>query len=278
LREALDSLNSAIAIAPAYPQSFTNRAAVFEQMGMLPQAEADRRRAQELAGGAGEPAPEPPPAGEPPGGRFPQRPPRTKEARRGPLVPSGLLIALSGLMVLALAGAGVAYAIASLDLGSDSEAPAPAVSVTASPAPTGPGAATEAPEPSLAPGEVPVGSPFPYESLRSAWVAQGVAVTLGAQSRGFSGFKTAPVDVTLSQAGGGSANLAVLIYASREAPADDWELVVGSRPVAKEGRVLPEHQTVWWNANVVIVVRAAQGEIAAQALEAFLGVGLSTDQ
>src|SRR2546427_8714967 len=53
LREALNDLNQAIAAAPSYHHSYANRAKVFERMGMLPQAEADRKRAAELAIAAG---------------------------------------------------------------------------------------------------------------------------------------------------------------------------------------------------------------------------------
>ena len=43
LGQALDVLNEAIRLDPRLPDSFYNRAEVFEQMNMLPQAEADRR-------------------------------------------------------------------------------------------------------------------------------------------------------------------------------------------------------------------------------------------
>ncbi len=61
LRDALDALNLAIQLAPSSPQAFERRASVFERMGLLPQAEADRRRAADLAAALpGAPAPEEP--------------------------------------------------------------------------------------------------------------------------------------------------------------------------------------------------------------------------
>jgi TPR repeat len=49
-REALDVLNEAIRIDPRYAESFENRAAVFERLGMYPQADADRRKVADLGG------------------------------------------------------------------------------------------------------------------------------------------------------------------------------------------------------------------------------------
>lgn len=49
LRDALDALNLAIQLAPGSPEAFRERAGVFDRMGLFPQAEADRRRADELA-------------------------------------------------------------------------------------------------------------------------------------------------------------------------------------------------------------------------------------
>jgi hypothetical protein len=58
-REALDVLNEAIRLDPRYAESFDNRAAVFERLGMYPQADADRRKVVSL-GGVRRPAPPPP--------------------------------------------------------------------------------------------------------------------------------------------------------------------------------------------------------------------------
>ncbi|HXG36732.1 MAG TPA: hypothetical protein VNL15_07170, partial [Dehalococcoidia bacterium] len=46
LEDALDLVNEAVRLAPTYPQSFANRADIFEQMGLFSQADADRARAE----------------------------------------------------------------------------------------------------------------------------------------------------------------------------------------------------------------------------------------
>lgn len=55
-RDALKLLNSAIQLAPGHPPLFATRAEVFEQLGMMRQAEGDRRQAQELSARFGEAA------------------------------------------------------------------------------------------------------------------------------------------------------------------------------------------------------------------------------
>lgn len=64
-REALDVLNEAIRLDPRYAESFDNRAAVFDRLGMYPQADADRRKVAALGGVRRRP---PPPPGERRGG------------------------------------------------------------------------------------------------------------------------------------------------------------------------------------------------------------------
>lgn len=55
-RDALKLLNSAIQLAPGHPPLFATRAEVFEQLGMMRQAEGDRRQAEELSARFGETA------------------------------------------------------------------------------------------------------------------------------------------------------------------------------------------------------------------------------
>src|SRR3990172_5241909 len=72
MRDALDLLNAAIQLAPYHSPLFATRAGVFERLGMAPQAEADRRLAEDIAAryGIERPAPteaiepEPEPEGE----------------------------------------------------------------------------------------------------------------------------------------------------------------------------------------------------------------------
>src|ERR1700686_4356431 len=74
-REALDVLNEAIRADPRFAESYDNRAAVFEALGMAPQADADRRKVADL-GGVKRPSPaeEESDAPEPQPARVRQRP------------------------------------------------------------------------------------------------------------------------------------------------------------------------------------------------------------
>ncbi|MCH7999075.1 MAG: PD40 domain-containing protein [Chloroflexi bacterium] len=67
--------------------------------------------------------------------------------------------------------------------------------------------------------------------------------------------------------------LSLLIYENREAVKEDWQLTLGEAPLPKDGRAVPDHISTWWNENVVVVVRASVGDIASDALDAFLALG-----
>src|SRR5437870_3878476 len=125
------------------------------------------------------------------------------------------------------------------------------------------------PPPATPPPEVLAGSPYAFSSLQNAWQAKGLTVAAGALSGGFNGFKKPAFDVNLAHTGG-NASLSVLIYGSPDDPKEDWDLPSGSRPSPKEGRSLPGHETIWWNSNVIIVVRSSSGDANNTALEAFL--------
>jgi len=89
---------------------------------------------------------------------------------------------------------------------------------------------------------------------------------------GCDGFLAKPFDVRLTR-GGDSAALSVLVYPSRDAPNEDWNLSAGSRPSPKSGRSVPAHDSIWWNTNVIVVARSAPGEIGRDALAAVLALG-----
>ena len=97
-------------------------------------------------------------------------------------------------------------------------------------------------------------------------------ITLGAPSAGFSGFTTTAFDARLAR-GDDSMELSLLVYEDRETVKEDWVLTVGESPVPKEGRIVPDHVSIWWNENIVVVVRASVGYIASDALNAFLALG-----
>ena len=134
-----------------------------------------------------------------------------------------------------------------------------------------PAAATATPPPATAPPEVLAGSPYSFSNMQNAWQAKGLTVAPGPLSGGFNGFKKPPFDVNVAHTGG-NASLSVFIYGSPDEPKDDWDLPAGSRPSPKEGRSLPSHETIWWNSNVIVVVRNSSGDANNTALDAFLNM------
>lgn len=122
------------------------------------------------------------------------------------------------------------------------------------------------------PATIPTGNPLSFDDFRMAWEARSMTVTLGAFNAAFKGFATPAFDARLAR-GSDSLDLSVLVYEERQAIREDWELTVGESPVPKEGRVLPDHISSWWNDNVTVVVRAAAGDMASDALDAFLALG-----
>jgi hypothetical protein len=280
LREALHDLNDAIWIAPSYPQSYVNRANVFDRLGMGPQAAADRQRARQLAPAAQaaeRPDEEAPPAAPPALGRAGGA---GGSGRRGLSVPFGGLPrpwVVKSLIAIVVVGAivvGLVLGLGILDGGDSgvaspsSPSPTPTLSPTlaATPGPTPVVTPVVTPTPAPQPG--PVGIPFSYVNLQEVWEAWDIAVTLGGESADFSGSSTAPFEVSLTR-GEDSMELAVIVYGAREAAREDWDLVSGRAPVPKADRVLPDHGSIWWNRNVVVVTLSRTGEISSDALDAF---------
>ena len=281
-REALRVLNDAIYSAPDYPHSYANRALVFERLGMLPQAEADRNRARQLAeaGGYDEgevfatsgllSRPAPP-------RRISRREARPQKRRprvRG--IPEVIIVAVAlagmaatgfGLFMAAnaISGADINLNVFDFETFQASEPEATAVETAAAPT------AEPTPPPATPPPEALAGNPFSFSNLESAWKGKGITATPSNLNTGFSGFKATPFDVKLTR-GADSASLSVIIYPGRDAPKEDWNLSAGSRPSPQAGRALPAHETIWWNTNVIIVVRSS-GAVGNEAREAFFALG-----
>jgi hypothetical protein len=273
LRLALDRLNRAILLDPSYPDSFVNRAEVFERMGMFPQADADRRRAQALYEKMGDPEAAARAARTVAGAPTPARfaPPGHQKAG-GFSVPPGLLMALVATAFLAAFAGGVILAVNSIDFdGSSPRLVATSAPQEETPTPlfTAQPPATTGPEGTPPPSPLVSGSPFSLSSLQRTFQAGGATADVTDTGAGFSGFAVAAVGLRVS-AGGESAAFAVLVYPNREAPANDWELVPGERPTPKSGRALPAHLSIWWNANVVVVLLSDTGGLSNQLLERFL--------
>jgi len=299
LRDALNVLNDAIYATPGYPHLYASRAIVFERLGMIPQAEGDRLKAMDLARAGGyseeevfaEPEPPQRPA------RAAMRPPPVPRVAvprvamphvpmpqvalpRVKMPPPGsraeltvVLSAIAGLaaIVVVLFVAANALGDSNVDLNVFDFETFQEVEPSPEASPAAAADATATPPPATPPPEALSGSPFSYTSLEKGWQGKGMTVTPGALSGGFSGFKVTPFDVNLSR-GGGAAALSVLVYADRDGPKEDWDLPAGSRPAPKSGRSLPDHETIWWNTNVVVVVRSTTGDVNQDALDAVLNL------
>lgn len=117
---------------------------------------------------------------------------------------------------------------------------------------------------------LPAGTDFSIEDLQRAWTARGYSVTLGGQSSGFTGFSAAPREVRLAKAST-MLELSVLRYGSREALMAEWNVSRPQEVVPVGNRSLPARLSLWWNENVIVVVRTRTGS-SSDALEAFLGL------
>ncbi len=303
LRDALDALNLAIQLAPANPEAFRDRAAVFERMGLGPQAEADRRRAAELAASLpsapprAEVEPQEPPVPEGPKdiGRpaeAPRAPPRGQSKRRPYEAPEGeyvhepvatdvpregrgpglgaavFTIAVALLFAAGIAG-GIAFVVLSL---AGDDGPSPSATPLGTGVATGGGTATATTEPAETGTLSTSGDPYSLSALVTAWKGKGMEVKTGGASQGFTGFKTAPSDVTMTR-GGSTSTADVFVYKTREAALAEWDLVPGSRPEPKGDRTVPTHVSAWWNANMVVVLRTDPGGLGPDALDGLLNLG-----
>ena len=147
-------------------------------------------------------------------------------------------------------------------------------SPTPSPAPS-PAVVLPSPTPEPTPTAEPTpttGSPFALVDVQATWEARGVTATLGGPNAGFSGFGTTAFDARLIR-GEDSMELSILVYADIEVIKEDWELTVGESPMPNEGRDVPDHISIWWKENIVVVVRSSVGALSSDALDAFLALG-----
>jgi hypothetical protein len=286
LRQALSALNEAIYSAPDYPHSYANRALVFERLGMAPQAEADRRRAQDLARSGGYSESEVF-AGPPLQERRPRAPaPRTRPQREQTrtivrstrsswpaLSETGVVMTAMFGLALTAVGAYIAVgAIRDADINLNvfdfetfrEESPAePTVEPTPeiTPEPT--------PPPATPPAEALVGNPYSFSQLQQAFQAKGLTVALGYIAPTFSGFSTTPFDITVSR-GEATANLYILIYPDRNAPSREWSLSSAPSPIGSR-RAAP-FERGWFNSNVIVLLRGGNQDVANAAKDAFLGL------
>jgi len=284
VRQALRVLNEAVYAAPDYPHTYAKRAVVFDRLGLAPQAEADRRRARDLAesGGYSEAEVFAQPAPKRPSRDGPRRPPQPRPARsrrpqerrfRGMSETAVVLLALGGLAAtggglflaadtLRSASGDINFNFLEFDSFQSSSEPGEATSeATPSPSPD------PTPPPVTPAPEVLAGNPFSFSTLQDTWKSKSLEASIGAVNPAFTGFKVTPFDVTLSK-GGVSAALSVLIYPDANSPSQDWNL--GGVPSPQSGRGAPAFARGWYNKNVILLLRSGSQEIANEAKTAFL--------
>lgn len=140
------------------------------------------------------------------------------------------------------------------------------------PTPTPARSPTLSPTPAASPTAAVAGAPFSFADLQRAWADKGIQATAGGASSGFSGFGVAAFEARALR-GSDSLELSVFVYRDSQAVKEDWELTSGEAPKAKSGRSLPASLSIWWNENIIVVVRARTGEMGADAFAAFLALG-----
>lgn len=164
----------------------------------------------------------------------------------------------------------IAPALLAIACGGDGSSPTPNPTPAPSPGVT---QLSPTPEPTLTMEPAPTtGSPFAIVDLPVTWEARGMAVTLSDPNAGSSGFSATVFDARLIR-GEDSVELSILVYADIEVIKEDWVLTVGESPMPKEGRAVPDQTAIWWNENIVVIVRSSVGGLGRDALDAFLALG-----
>jgi hypothetical protein len=174
------------------------------------------------------------------------------------------------LLVLAVT-IGVLLAFAAACGSEEENRPAATAGVPDSPAAPANASPEAMPTATAGPGASAAGGPFSLADLQTSCEAEGMTVTGGDSSSGFSGFRTTAHDVRVVR-GGDSVDLSILVYEDAASIEDDWELTIGESPVAREGRTVPDHISAWWNENVIAVVRSSVGDIRSDVLDCFLAM------
>jgi hypothetical protein len=93
------------------------------------------------------------------------------------------------------------------------------------------------------------------------------AAAQAAEAELYRGFDLSPVTVALTKSGK-TAEVAAFLYEGRDAAGADWNTPSGERPSPKSGRSLPQHTSVWWNQNAIVVL-LSDGGLGSEAREAF---------
>lgn len=190
-------------------------------------------------------------------------------------------VVLFALGIFIIAGLGIYFALDAIrDGGDDKATPAPtespASAATDEPGDDGAGSvASDANDVPPTVSEALSGSPYSFSHLEDAWHARALVVSIGEISESVTGFEEPAVDITLT-GNGATMELSVLIYSSADAKDMEWTL--GAAPEPKVDGELPAGSSVWYNANAVVIVRAAAPALRQDALDGFLALGEAAEE
>jgi len=192
--------------------------------------------------------------------------PRPSASSRGIVSVFFTLLMIGGAIAAVIGG--IVFAISEFDGGEGSpnlvasplgDTSTPDQTTTLAPTQTATPIPTAVPTPLRSPAPIS-GVPFSLSSVTNGWEAAGFTITIRGDSDRLSGFSIGATDVSLAGPAG-TGEFTVLVYADDEAPDTDWDLLVGELPDPKPGRTLPEHNTIWWNSNIIAVVRTISGDV-----------------
>ncbi|GEM_PF-4123198 len=105
--------------------------------------------------------------------------------------------------------------------------------------------------------------------LAQSWAAHGIT-SASAETPGISGFAAPPSGARLTK-GGVTIDVVVFVYPSMAAAEQDWNLGAAASP--KTGKTAGDYAAVWWNDNVVVMLRQRVGNLTDEARDAFLNLG-----
>lgn len=106
--------------------------------------------------------------------------------------------------------------------------------------------------------------------VQQVWASRNINYQPTSGAPAATGFAVPASPLTLSKAGQ-TVDVVVFVYPNQDAAEQDWTL--GSASAPKAGKTLGAFDAIWWNENMVMVLRQRTGDITNEARDAFLGLG-----
>lgn len=113
------------------------------------------------------------------------------------------------------------------------------------------------------------GGPISINDVQGAWSARGLTVS-SEQAGPVSGFTVTPSALRVAK-GSDASSLLVFTYQNQRALEEDWN--VSGTPAPKPGKNAGTYNAVWWNQNLMVLVRARGDTSDDDARDAFLALG-----